>query len=205
MKKILVSLLTFTIGIFASFFFNFEESVPTENFIPVQPISQQTSELNQNYFSLTEQTIQTNVENSFKPFFDSFDKDESYSGWFIAENFKGMKEVWAISLDRDWENEKNEKLIWSANIRTSDTQEYSTNPDYYFHSVKINTEKSKFSFKTNKIRGIEYKFYGEFHKTFYQFNEGEKVLKGTLQKFVKGKKVAEFTADFAYYEPKCTH
>ncbi len=35
--------------------------------------------------------------------------------------------------------------------------------------------------------------------------EGEELLRGTLQKFVKGDKVAEVSGDFAYYEPHCWH
>ncbi len=83
--------------------------------------------------------------------------------------------------------------------------DFSPNDDDDFHSVWIKTENNRLSFKTNKIRGIEYKFDGKFFKNGKEFSNDEKVLKGTLQKIVKGKQVAKFTADFAYREPVCFH
>ena len=122
----------------------------------------------------------------------------------MADEFKGMKEVWTILLSRNNENSKNEKLVWSAMILTNNPNG-SSNDDDDFSSVWIKTENNHLSFKTNKIRGIEYKFDGEFFKNGKDFTQEEKVLKGTLQKIVKGKIVAKFTTDFAYLEPRCFH
>jgi hypothetical protein len=201
MKKILVSLSAFAIGVFAFNLLYFSKVSTSELFQQIQPVDEDVVYI----CSMTgdEEGSNEKVE-SFIPFFDSFDDDEGFDGWFIAANFKGMKEVWAISLDREWANEKTEKLVWSSTIRTK-TEKDSLNEDDYFHSISIKTDKSRLSFATNKIRGIEYKFEGEFSNSFYKFEEGKKALKGTLQKIVNGKKVAEFTADFKFYEPKCLH
>jgi hypothetical protein len=139
-----------------------------------------------------------------KPFFDSFRVDEGYGGWLIADKFKGMKEVWTILLSRDSENLDNDKLVWSASILTLNADGES-NDDDDFNSVQIKTDDNRLSFRTNKIRGIEYKFDGEFFRSGKDFSDDEKVLKGTLEKIVRGKTVAKFTADFAYNEPHCFH
>ena len=145
------------------------------------------------------------------PFFDSFKKNEfdgnqyqGFSGWFSTDEFKEMEEVWTILLSRDNENSKDEKLVWSAMILTNNA-DGSSNDNDDFHSVQIKTAGNHLSFRTNKIRGIEYRFDGEFFKKGKDFLPDEKVLNGTLHKIVKGKQVAKFTADFAYYEPVCFH
>ena len=114
-----------------------------------------------------------------------------------------MKEVWTILLTTDNEHFKDNK-VWSAMVLT-DNPDGSSNDDDNFQSVRIKTENNHLSFKTNKIRGIEYKFDGEFFKNGKEFSNDEKVLKGTLQKILKGKVIAKFTADFAYHEPHCFH
>ncbi len=142
-----------------------------------------------------------------KPFFDSFGNDEKnsfYDSWFMPEDFdfKGMPEVWTILLDRDYleGGESN----WSAMVLTTKPNG-EPNDDDNFESVQIITEGSHLSFKTKKIRGIEYQFDGNFLRNGTDFSEDEKVLRGTMRKIVRGKKVAEFTADFAYAEPHCYH
>jgi hypothetical protein len=107
-------------------------------------------------------------------------------------------------LDQDFVESKDKNFIWQAMILTKHKDD-TPNDDADFSSVWIKTEKNRLSFKTKKYRNVEYKFVGEFFKNGKDFAQEEKVLKGTLQKFIKGKKVAEFTSDFAYYEPHCIH
>ena len=193
MKKILVALITFTLGLFSFYLLGFKQVTV----LKTTPVQYETPIVQSDFLP------KIKVEKS-EPFFSSFEKDEGYDGWLIADNFKGMKEVWTIMLYRDSENSKSEKLGWSAIILTQDA-DYNAKDDDDFHSVWIKTENNWLSFRTNKYHGIEYKFEGEFFKNGKSAEEDEKVLKGTLQKFVKGKKVAEFTSDFAYYEPHCFH
>lgn len=203
MKKILAALLTFTIGVFGFNLLKTEQvSISTTHYEKQKVIEVPKSKI---------EYIPTDKIENLKPFFDSFkenevDKglDQSYYGWLMADDFKGMKEVWTIFLQRDTENSKNEKLIWSASILTQHA-DGSPNDDDNFQSVWIKTESNRLSFKTNKLRGIEYKFDGKFFKNGKQFSNDEKVLKGTLRKIVRGKEVAKFTANFAYYEPQCFH
>jgi hypothetical protein len=204
MKKIFVALFAFIFSVTTVYFLQ-SKNIETVNKVE----SAKTKIFYEPISDLRETIRNANVEGEnktegFKPFFDSFDDAEGFDGWFITKNLKGMNEVWAIDLSREWANEKNEKLVWNAAVRTENEKD-SLNEDDYFHSVSITANKSHLNFTTNKIRGIQYRFDGEFAEKFYQFGEGDKVLKGTLQKFVKGKKVAEFTSDFAYYEPKCLH
>ena len=195
MKKLLIAFLTFTIGIMA---FNLLKSRETST-SAILTMENKTFVASQS--SLENIPIER-IKYS-KSFFDSFNEDEGFSGWLIADNFKGMKEVWTILLTTDNEHLKDNK-VWSAMVLT-DNPDGSSNDDDNFQSVRIKTENNHLSFKTNKIRGIEYKFDGEFFKNGKDFSNDEKVLKGTMQKIVKGKVVAKFTADFAYLEPHCFH
>ena len=182
MKKILIALLTFTLGLFSFYLLGFKQ-IPVSKPTPAQyetPIVQ------------SDFLPKIKVEGA-EPFFSSFEECEGYSGWLIADNFKGMKEVWTILLSRDSENSKSEKLAWSAMILTQDA-EYNANDANDFHSVWIKTENNHLNFKTNKSHETEYRFEGEF------FKSGK-----SAAEFVKDKKVAEFTSDFAYHEPVCFH
>ena len=200
MKKLLVALLTFAIGVFAFGLLNFKTSFNlgvkevTLNEIPVS-----TTPVSKNLLDIPQEI---KPENNL-PFFKSFGKN-GYGGWFIADDFKGMPEVWTILLMKDFADSKNDKLIWKAMILTQ-LKSGDPDDDADFSSLWIKTEINKLSFKTKKYRNVEYKFSGTFFKNGNNFEQEEKVLKGTMQKFVKGKKVAEFTADFAYFEPHCFH
>ena len=199
MRNISIAVLTFLLGVSAFNFLHFEEiTVPLQETVEITRICK---------FS----TPTRKVENS-KSFFDSFGDNrydeksqyQGYSGWFMANDFKGMPEVWTILLDRDYKDSNNDKLIWSAMILTNKANGES-NDDDNFQSVQIKTDGNHLSFRTNKIRGIEYRFDGEFFKTGKDFSDDEEVLKGTLQKLVKGKQVAKFTDEFSYLEPHCFH
>ncbi len=211
MKKLLIALLTFTVGVLT---FNLltTKQVSTPVTLTIEKKAVKTSE------SKIETTPTERIENPklpekieyLKPFFDSFSANDydgnqyqSYGGWFMADDFRGMKEVWTILLTRDDVNSE-EKLLWSAMILTQHA-DGSPNDDDNFQSVWIKTENNRLSFRTNKIRGIEYKFDGAFFKNGKEFSNDEKALKGTLRKIAKGKEVAKFTADFAYHEPRCFH
>ncbi len=203
MKKLLVAFLTFAIGIV------------TFNLVKTRETSTLATLTMENKAVVASQSSLGNIPSErikySTPFFDSFtsneydrDKYQGYGGWFMADEFKGMPEVWTILLYRDLENSKNGKFVWSATILFRDTDYNAIDADD-FHSVWIKTESNHLNFKTNKYHGTEYKFEGEFFKNGKDFSQEEKVLKGTMQKIVKGKVIAKFTADFAYYEPRCFH
>ncbi len=210
MKRIIAALLTFTIGILGFDLLETKEPYvlkisPSEQVLIKSPTYQTEIYSYENF-------TPEKVENS-KPFFESFGESkydeesgyQGYGGWFIADDFKGMPEVWTILLARDSdEKSKDEKMVWTAMILTVDA-EGNPNDDDDFHSVQIKTVGNRLSFKTNKIRGIEYKFDGEFFVNGKDFPEEKNVLRGTMQKIVKGKQIAKFTADFAYHEPQCYH
>ncbi len=196
MKKTIIKLIIFSlallIGIF-SFNLAFFISDPKPFELSIYNV-----ELNE-YESFNDSSL-VNIEKS-EPFFKSFEKDEGYYGWFMVDEFKGMPEVWTIWLsDSDDSNEKKPK--WVARIMTSNKDGSSNNTDDFL-STSIQTEDNKLSFSTAKISNIEYKFEGEFLKDGHDFETRQKILRGNLQKFVKGKKVAEIKTDFFYFEPYC--
>ena len=210
MKKIFISLITFTVGVFAFNLLHAKKAVNLE-LVSVQSKAVEISAPKIVATEKKEIVDASEKSENLKPFFDSFDvanyDDNEYQGrsaWFMINDFKGMKEVWTIMLNRSNENSKDEKLVWSAMVLTQNA-DGSANDEDNFQSVWIKTESNRLSFKTNKIRGIEYQFDGTFFKNGKKFSNDEKVLRGTMQKFVKGKLVAKFTADFAYNEPHCFH
>ncbi len=192
MKWFPVSLLTFLLGFGAvSIFSHVDTSV-------VAVVEVSTDKV----FAcpIFDEEIPNEVEES-RPFFDSFEEDEYFSGWLAADEFTGMKEVWTILLDNE---DVNGRPRWSAMVLTK-LPDGSSNDNDNFHSIQIRTKNDHLSFKTNKIHGVHYEFDGEFFKNGKDFSENEKVLNGTMRKIVKGKEVGRFTSDFAYSEPQCFH
>lgn len=201
MKKLLIAFLTFAVGVFAFYSLKNESQIWTQKTETTVVAPKFKTEI------ITYQNIPDKEIGELKPFFDSFGENEEYrnfGGWFIADDFKGMPEVWTILLDRGDEESTDGKTVWSAMVLTQNA-DGEPNDDDIFQSVSIATEGNRLSFKTNKIRGIEYKFDGRFARNGVDFSQNEKVLKGTMQKIVKGKQVAKFTAGFAYHEPRCFH
>lgn len=204
MKKILVGLLAFSIGVAG---FNLFKAKPQAPSVKIAPV-----EITVDVSTPPVKPAAPEKPEALKPFFDSFktvaydenNEYQGYAGWLIADEFKGMKEVWTILLDRGDEGSTNGKLVWSAMILTTNT-DGSPNDDDDFSSVWIKAESDHLSFRTNKVRGIEYRFDGKFFKNGKDFAEDQKVLRGTMQKIVRGKVVAKFTDDFAYFEPHCFH
>lgn len=126
-------------------------------------------------------------------------------GWYRLENYRGMDEVNMISLWCDYETSDNgtasEKIV-GGGVFTS-FENYGDQGFVDSAWAEINEKEAKF--RTNKIKGIEYRFEGVFHNNKTSGYDGEKVLRGTLRKYVKGKMVAEARGDYAYYEPHCWH
>lgn len=139
---------------------------------------------------------------------DSNDDSENqfFYGWYSLNNYKNMPEVNMILLGRDYEmgNDyaRTKKIAPSSGVFTS-FEKYGDQG--FVDDAWTKMEDNNVSFKTNKIKGIEYRFKGVFFKNKTMGKEGEKILRGTLQKFVKGKKIAEVNGDFEYYEPHCWH
>lgn len=201
MKKLSAALITFIVGTAA---FNLLEMKSVGGLKPAP--EQRVAEVSKTPVVLISyESVPDKKDKIRRPFFDSFGEDEAnryFRGWFIPNRFKKMPEVWTILLDRD--DSGDGESLWAAMVLTNKPNGES-NDDDIFESVQMRTEGSHLSFKTNKIRGIEYQFDGNFLRSGSDFSEDEKVLRGTMRKIVRGEKVAEFTADFAYAEPHCFH
>ncbi len=194
MKRILVAISTFSIGISVVGLLRSEPDSGPPQLPPVVEISETT----------LVKVLNDTKPNNLPTFFNSFEKDEGYYCWLIPYEFSGMKEVWTVLLSRDRKGNDSEKLVWSAMILTTNP-DGSPNDDDIFTSIWIKTENDRLSFKTNKTHGVSYEFDGKFFKVGKKFADDEPVLKGTMRKIVKGKEVAKFTADFSYSEPHCFH
>ena len=117
--------------------------------------------------------------------------DEDYhSGWYMLDKFAGMDEVMMIAI---------------SNVGEANGGVFTTFENYGFAEkawIKIDGNHVKFG--TKKINGVRYRFEGTFFSASWSDREREKPLYGTLQKFVKGKKVAEVSGNFKYSEPICS-
>lgn len=135
------------------------------------------------------------------PALDDGDLSEKPSSmWLIPDDFKGMREVWTVSVSKD---EREGKVRWEAVVLTSHPNgEANETDDFSAASVSVSNERLSFTTKTQ--RKIRYELDGEFEPGA-QFSDGEKVFKGTMKKFVNGKLKAKFTDYFSYKEPHCWH
>ena len=133
-----------------------------------------------------------------KPAVEEKDVSENnYGGWYALDKFTGMSEVTMISI---------------YGSLAGDDEPYggvfTTFENYgdqgVVGSAWIKVEGNHVRFGTEKINGVRYRFEGAFLSADWG-HEGEKPLYGTLQKFVKGKKVAEVSGNFKYFEPHCLH
>lgn len=137
---------------------------------------------------------------------DQYFEVKDFSAWYFLESkpYKGMPEVEMIGFggtNVDDDGKELEKMSYDAGIFTNrfvyDVDEG------YVEALETIVDGNKLRFKTEEFKGIEYRFRGTFFKNKMTGEENEKVLRGTLQKFIKGKKVAEVSGDFAYGKPHC--
>lgn len=131
--------------------------------------------------------------------------DQGIYGWYSLEDFGKMPEVNMILLSGsnfDDDGNPTEKMNLSAGVYTNLSDDID---EGFAEAARAKIEDGKVKFKTRKLKGIRYEFEGTFFKNKTMGDDGEKLLRGTLKKFVKGKKVAETSGDFVYYEPHCLH
>jgi len=144
--------------------------------------------------------FEENIEEDFQ---DEIQNENVFSGWYSLDDFGEMSEAPMIVLGRDYgSHERSEEIVADGGILASSGKD--GEPEFFSaSSVTINNNQAKF--RTAKIKGIEYRFEGTFFKNKKMGEVGEKILRGTLKKYKKGKKIAEISGDFAYYEPHCWH
>ncbi|HEY0459426.1 MAG TPA: hypothetical protein VGC97_09840 [Pyrinomonadaceae bacterium] len=131
--------------------------------------------------------------------------NEFIDAWYSLNRYEKMPEVNMIKLSRDNISEdgtKSDKPILYSGIYTTLSDDID---EGFAKAIQITLKDNILKFKTKKLKGIEYRFQGIFFKNKMVGEQDEKVLRGSLQKFVKGKKVAEVSGDFAYYKPYCLH
>lgn len=198
MKKLLfglsIALLAFSCGVFISNIFRAE---PKPAFVPV-----------------AEQIKVEEVKNDEIPFFkieqleeteeiETIDNSKDINAWYGLDNNKKMPEVAMIKFYLtyyDDDGKKSDKpILYSGVFTTLGNDPY----DGFAVSIRTSFENDRLKFRTKKFKGIEYRFEGIFYKNRMTGDNNEKLLRGTLRKFVKGKKVAELSGDFAFFEPYC--
>lgn len=127
-------------------------------------------------------------------------RDRHSSMWLIPDEFKGMPEVWTVSVSG---HEHEGKVQWKAVVLTSHPNgEANETDDFSAESTSFNDDRLSFTTKTQ--RRIRYQLDGQFQPGS-QFSDGEKVFKGTMKKYVNGRLKAQFTDYFRYKEEHCWH
>lgn len=123
--------------------------------------------------------------------------EDNHGGWYALEEYKGIDDVDMILI---FNSDGDEKPYAGV---------FTTYEDYgdqgFVEKAWIKIDGNHVKFGTKKINGVRYRFEGTFASSSWSGYEREKPLYGTLQKFVKGKKVADVSGDFKYFEPQCWH
>src|SRR5690606_36178692 len=128
--------LTFTIGVFAAFgierLLRFDtDLVATVELTTALPLYRHAEKIPK-----------------YVAFFDSFDKAEYYSAWFMPNDefkgFRGMPEVWTILLSLD---EEGGRKKWSAIVLTKNP-DHTSNDEDTFISTHLESDRDRLSFET---------------------------------------------------------
>ncbi len=131
--------------------------------------------------------------------------EEGIYGWYSLNSYGKMSEIDMIVLAGDLSDENGKplkKMKLSAGIYTRLSEDID---EGFAEDLWTTIDGNKVKFKTKKLKGIIYQFEGVFFKNKTSGENGEELLRGTLQKIVKGKKIAEVSGDFSYTEPYCLH
>ena len=129
--------------------------------------------------------------------------NQSIYGWYSLDDHGKMPEVSMILLsgdNLDEEGNPTKKMDLYSGIYTTLSNDID---EGFANEAWSKIEGNKVKFKTKKLKGIIYSFQGTFFKNKTSGENGEALLRGTLRKYIKGKKVAEISGDFVYHEPYC--
>ena len=129
-----------------------------------------------------------------------FDPEGNYS--IMGDSPKGFEDFYNFTITNknfagDSEDENWRKLIAPIGFVEASNQ-------YEFRNISIGN--GKIQFRTKTIKGISYKFSGEFliKGNFYTLAPDEKVLEGVLTKLQSNKMTAKSTVTFHwYFETSC--
>jgi hypothetical protein len=187
--KLLVAMLTFFVGVFAAKIY-----LVKYQFVSVPPIEavkveeQRTNELNP---AKSNESHRKEVPEN---------ENDRFHGWyFLQKNIKTMPEFKMIEIYKTPASlHLSKKTVVSSGIFTGFLEH---GYHGYIESLWTKIDDNKVEFKTKKIKGIEYSFKGFFFKNKTSGKYGEEMLRGTLKKYIKGKKIAEISGDFAYSAP----
>lgn len=128
----------------------------------------------------------------------------NFNGWYTLEAYDGMDEVTLVSLNREFDpNSGSSNKAQTRGFVFTTLEKYGN--EGVFESVSSEIDAHQAKFRTEKRKGVEYRFEGTFMKDRALGEKGEKLLLGTIEKFVNGKKVAAASGEFAYNEPHCWH
>ncbi len=139
---------------------------------------------------------------------EPIDNNNDIDAWYSLDNdetYKKMPEVAMIKFsltDYDDNGGRSKKPILYTGIYTTLTDDID---ESFAKGTQTTLVKNKLKFKTKKLKGIEYRFQGTFYKNKMIGEQDEEILRGTLQKYIKGKKVAQVSGNFTYGEPYCLH
>lgn len=166
-------------------------------------LSQETRQTDLTYIQESQPTPTAEIRSEKSDVIEKIENQEIYA-WYSHPARKKMPELYGFMLSNSAINDETPSEDSGSSVMVF-TKLGKDIDDGIVNSAWSEIKDNNLRFKTAKIKGIQYQFEGIFFKNKATGKEGEKLLRGTLQKFVKGKKVAEVRGDFAYYEPQCWH
>lgn len=134
-----------------------------------------------------------------RKFFDSFAPGETFAGWLVPYGFGGG-EFGVILLTRNGPDTPGHPNGWHAIVtRWKSGTELKLGDE--FHAVSLTTNGDQIAFKTNRVRGVQFEFSGEFLWPGHSFEDHENVLRGTMSMGGKGE-YGMLVGNFEYIEPQ---
>ncbi|MEQ1645347.1 MAG: hypothetical protein ABL959_17995 [Pyrinomonadaceae bacterium] len=129
--------------------------------------------------------------------------EPNFDAWYTLDDIPKMPEVMLISVSRVADEEGRTIAGESSGAVFTTLESYGN--EGVFSSSELIVDLNHVRFRTERRKGISYKFEGTFVYDRPTGEQGEELLLGTLEKFKNGKRVAVVNGNFAYAEPHCWH
>lgn len=126
--------------------------------------------------------------------------DETYiDAWYRPAKVRRLwrNEVFFISL---YSTPTDDETITRAGVMTNIFDDIDRD---FAAAENLIIDGDRISFRTKSVGRVSYRFAGVFFKHRKMGETGERVLRGTLTRYVSGKRAGRYRGDFIFIEPIC--
>lgn len=126
-------------------------------------------------------------------------KEDYIDAWYRPANVRRLwrNEVFFISL---YSAPADDIRITEAGVMTNIFDDPGRD---FAAAVNLKINGDRISFRTKSVGRISFQFAGVFFKRRKMGTTGERILRGTLRRFVGGKPAGRYRGDFIFIEPQC--